>query len=209
MAVNDVYQVVDSQELGGQRCLNVYFYQMHTPPTGYTGAAAVVDGWVTNMLPLIIPVQVEGLNHISVKATNLFDPSDAHEELISVPGTQAHDQNTNFDAYGFRMTGDNATVRSGSKRYAGVSDDGVDQGIVTDGTLLGLLNDLATGLVGDVPFGLLDAGALAPVIVKRILVGGEYTLPTSLEEAVLSFVIDALFDTFITSQVSRKVGRGE
>jgi hypothetical protein len=90
-----------------------------------------------------------------------------------------------------------------------VADDDVEDGVVTSSTMLTHLNDLATALSTTLNFGLLDAGTLIPVIVKRILIGDEYTLPTSAEEAILSIVVDALFDAFITSQVSRKVGRGE
>lgn len=205
----DVYQLVDTQLLAGQKCLNVYFYQMTDAPAGYTDAAAVTAGFIANMLPLIKATQVTDLTHISVKASNLFDDSDAHEELISIAGTADAGYNTTFDSFGFRLTGDNAAVRSGSKRIAGVTDSAVTDGVVTNAPLLVGLNALAAAMAAPVDFGLLDAGSLLPVIVKRILTAGEYGLPTSLEEAVLSFVFDALFDTFITSQVSRKIGRGE
>jgi hypothetical protein len=113
MAIGDVYQVVDTQELAGQKCLNVYFFKMTAETLGTGNAAGVVDGFIANMLPLITVTQVSEVTHTSVKATNLFDAADAHEELISEPGLQTGGYNTTFDAYGFRLVGDNATVRGG------------------------------------------------------------------------------------------------
>lgn len=209
MAVGDVYQIVDKQELFGQEVLNVYFYAMGSGSvTDGDGATGVAMGFIDNVLPSIYALQVSQLVHTSIKATNLFDATDAHEILISLPGTTDVDYNTTFDAFGFRIVGDNASVRSGAKRIAGVSDSRVTDGVVTDAGLLALLASAATTIASGIAFGVDTLGSLAPVIVKRLLVGTEYKLPTTLGDAVLSFVTDVLVDAMITSQVSRKVGRG-
>jgi hypothetical protein len=172
-------------------------------------AAEVCEGFIAGIIPLMQAVQTDSVIHTSVRATNLFDATDAHEELISEAGELTGGAESTFNAYGFRLNGDNAAVRNGAKRVAGVWDDGTAGGVVTDGGLLGDLNTLATAFASNVLFGLLDGGTLVPVIVKRILSGGDYTLPTSLGDAVLSVVVDALVNTLITSQTSRKIGVGE
>lgn len=210
MAVNDVYQIVDTQEIAGQKTLNVYYYQMTAGSvTDGANAADVTQAFIDNILPGVVQCQVNQVHHISIKATNLFDDTDAHEQLISEYGITYVDYTNTFDAYGFRITGDNSSVRSGAKRIPGVSDFATTDGVVTDTPMLGFLNDLATGIGALITYGTDALGRLAPVIVKRILVGTEYKLPTSLGDAVLSFVTDVLVDALVTSQVSRKVGRGE
>ena len=210
MAVGDVYQVVDTMDFAGQKALNVYYFNMSSGSvTDGHDAEQVAQAYVDTYVPAITAVQCSQAVHVSVKATNLFDDTDAHEILISAPGGGGPDYSNTFDAYGFRMVGDNATVRSGAKRIPGCEDVAATDGVVTDTTTLDNLNALATVMSAITSFGTDLLGHLEPVIVKRLLVGGEYKLPTSLGEAVLSFVTDVLLDALVTSQVSRKVGRGE
>lgn len=208
MANNDVYQVVDKQLFAGQEVLNVYFFKMTDAPAGYTDASAVTAGFIANLLPTILTCQTADVLHTSIKARNLYNVSDAHEELVSEIGEDEAGYQNVFDAYGIRLVGDNAAVRGGSKRYAGVQDDAVEDGVVISLAIQGFLSDLATALATGVPFGLLDAGTLVPVIVKRLLIGGNYELPTNSGDAILSVIVDSLVDALVTSQVSRKVGRG-
>lgn len=209
MAINDVYQIVDEGLLTGQKCLNVYFYFMETSVPGQADALHVAEGYIANLLPSVVAVQASQFVHTSVRVKNLYDATDAHEELISVPGAGASQINSNFDAYGFRLVGDNASVRSGAKRIPAVIDADVADGVVVDAGLLANLAALGVVLSTTMTFGTLDAGTLLPVIVKRILTGTEYRLPANSGETVLSHIIDALVDIFVTSQTSRKVGRGE
>lgn len=210
MPVNDVYQVVDTQSLLGQKCLNVYFFKMEHPVTAEDKAFDVADGFVTNFLPLVIPVQSTGVIHESVLVRNLYDVSDTYEQLISVQGTGEGGDNLGaFAAYGIKLVGDNGAVRPGLKRIAGVPEAVAVDGVVTDSTALAALTTLAAGMAAAVLFGEGGAGALVPVIVGRILDGLDYRLPANTGEAVLSLVTDTLFQALVTSQVSRKVGNGE
>lgn len=207
-SIGDVYQIVDSGTMIGQKVLNVYFYKLVATPAGFVGAEDVAQAYVDQVLPDVVAIQTADVLHQSVKATNLFDETDAHEILVSEPGVAGSDSQGTFEAYPFRLVGDNAAVRAGAKRYPGVEDSFVSDGVVTDVDILALLNDLADKLADTLTFGI-GVSLLDPVIVKRILLGGNYTLPTTPEDAILSVVTDVLFDTLVTSQVSRKVGRGE
>lgn len=207
-SVGDVYQLVDEQVCQEQRILNVYFYRLDTPVVG-NAAQMLTASFIDEVLPDICAVQVSGLVHNSVKAVNLFDESEAHEEIISEAGTYTSaDTMPNFNAIGIRLVGDNAAVRSGAKRYGGVSEDAATNGVLDQTAMLTALAALAVQLAAGLPIGL-DVDALIPVIVQRILVGTEYTLPTTQAAAVLSEITDALFNVDVTSQTSRKKGRGE
>jgi len=207
-AIGTVYQIVDTAEMAGQKVLNVYFYKVTSSVLG-ADASDVTAAFIDQMLPLIVDCQCDDLVHTSIIATNLFDEADRNEALISVPGTNGTASMGTFEAFGYRLSGDNAAVRGGSKRYASVSEGSVEDGVVTETTTLGFLTDLGIQLSAAMLWGTLDGGTLAPVIVKRILDAGHYRLPTTTGEAVLSNVIDAIFSPLVTSQTSRKVGRGE
>lgn len=210
MAVGDVYQIVDTQIQQQQTCLNVYYYKVTSESITDNKAADVVTAYITTVLPAVAATQDDDVTHTSVSAKNIFDDTDAHEELISVGGGLGTGEILGtFEAVGFRLIGDNASVRNGAKRYPGITESGVTDGVITQTALITALNALAAVLFADLPWGLLAAEVLIPVIVKRNKVGSEYELPTSPETAVLSHIIDALWSPVVTSQVSRKVGRGE
>ena len=100
-------------------------------------------------------------------------------------------------------------TRPGSKRFGGVDEAQITDGVVTDaGTITGM-NDLADQLADqlvDTTLGLVAWGV--PVIVKRILDGDTYRLPTSLGELVTNTIIGAAASLIVSSQNSRKIGRG-
>lgn len=208
-AINDVYQIVDTSVMNGQKVLNVYFYRVQSTTLG-ANAADVVSAFIATVLPAVVNFQSSSVVHTSIVATNLYDETDAHEELISTPGVADGDPVGTFEAVPFRLVGDNAAVRAGAKRYAGVTEEDQVDGVITDGGVLTILNTLADVLAGAVNYGLIDAGILIPVIMARILVSqGVYRLPANQGEAVFSNVTDALFSPLVSSQVSRKIGRGE
>lgn len=205
-SIGDVYQLVDQQAQAGQQVLNVYFYRLDTPVVG-NAAQFLAESWVDNVLPDITAWQCVDVVHTAVIVTNLFNESEQHTELISEAGSGASTVMPTFVAVGFQLIGDNAAVRDGQKRYAGIDEGVVTDGVITDATLIGQLVALGVTLATGLPIGL-DADALIPVIVGRILTGGSYRLPTNSGEAVLSEIIDALFNVDVTSQTSRKPGRG-
>ena len=209
-SVGDIFEVVDTAEMNGQKLLNVYFYRAQGVSVTDNDSASVVTAFIDTVLPDIVAFQEEQVVHTSIKARNLFDDSDAHEELISVAGgNTGHEVLGTFEAVGYRLVGNNAAVRSGAKRYPGIGEYAVTDGVISDEGIIAILNTLAATLFADLPWGLLAAEILIPVIVQRIKVGSEYTLPTNQGEAVYSHVTDTLWSPIVTSQVSRKIGRGE
>lgn len=208
-SIGDIYEVVDTQRIESQEVLNVYFFRVQSMSVTDNNAESVVQAFLDTYIPAIVPIQRPLLVHTSVRARNLFDETDAHEELISSSGTYASGEVLPiFDTIPFRLVGDNAAVRAGAKRYAGATETMVTDGVITDATVSAALDALASVLFADLPWGLLAAEILKPVIVKRILDAGNYRLPENSGEAVYSNILDALWTPLISSQVSRKVGRG-
>lgn len=218
MAVGDVYEVIDVQTLYSQEVLNVYFYHqiLLVPLTGgaLNTSSVLADEWQSQVLPKVTAIQAGGLTHQGIRVRNLFDETDSFEKLINVAGGFSDNSaDTAFDAYGLQMQPQSRAVKVGHKRIGGVSDQKVVGGIVNDTTALANGQALATQLASNITIGaIILQDAWEPTIVKRVRSGTKpnykYRLPTAAGEAVFSKVIGALFDVLITTQVSRKIGRG-
>lgn len=219
MAVNDVYEVIDVQELYGQQVLNVYFYRQ----TALVDAAysSQSEGLAYNFSFLVVPavcaVQAGDITHTEIRVRNLFDDTDAFNLPISEPGTiQPASSNgaSSFSAVGITLASNNAAVKDGAKRIGGLPDGFATDGVLSVSGILTALNSLMTALEDavDGAGGVADPSFL-PVIVKRIRSGVagayEYRLPENIGELVYGLVADALYSLLVTTQISRKVGVGE
>lgn len=208
MALNDVYQLVDVQGYDGQQILNVYFYQQRAAILAGNIPQQLADTFEATVLPDILSNQTSDITHTELRVTNLFNPAENTTSLISEPGANGSgDTGAPFVAAGFRLRQDNGALRNGAKRIAGLPDSYDTDGIISSPTAIaGLLAVGAAMVLG------LDAGivsnAFLPVIVGRILDGGNYRLPENLGEAVIGTVLEALMNVNMTSQTSRKIGRG-
>ena len=210
MANLDIWEVIDVQDFDGQEVLNVYFYRSDN--LGDVGGTAedLANSWVDNVLPEIADMQNAALTHVSVNVRNLYNDADTFELPISVPGevTVAGDHLPVFTAVPFRLVHANGAIKPGSKRLAGISEDAQADGVVNVGAYITLLNETADALLASLPH-LSVIDVWYPVIVKRILDGGNYRLPENVGEAVFGVLTDVLWDALLTSQVSRKIGVGE
>lgn len=208
-AVGDLYQIVDAQRIDSQVALNVFFYRRTAAVLVGSPAQQVADAFDASVLPAILAIQDQGVVHEEIRVTNLYDPTDVYIKLISEAGDLSTTGPASpFDAIGFRLVQDNGAIRNGSKRFAGVEDGMSSAGVITDATTISALIALGVALISGVDIGIV-ANAILPVIVKRILDGTTYRLPTNSGEGVYGNITDALYNVDVTSQVSRKIGRGE
>lgn len=206
MGASDLYMLTDRGTLRGQEIINVWFYRQNIT-IGSSPAEALVDGYLAELLPVICAFQPADVLHTEVEAQNLFNPSDKHVRGISEPGAYGLDPSSNFDAIGYALSQDNGAVKNGAKRFAGVADAAEEEGVITSVGYLALLAALAAVIPEPLAVGLTDV--FFPVIVKRVLEGvGQYRLPETLSEAVYGSVTDAVFNPLVTTQNSRKIGRG-
>lgn len=169
----------------------------------------LANSFLDDVLPAIQALQVADVLHTNIIVRNLFDPGDNFNLAISEPGDiSTVSQNLpNFVALPFRLLQANGAVKNGSKRVAGMREEIQDDGVVTNA---GFLTDAADA--ADAMLASLGNGAFIdvwyPVIVKRLLEGGNYSLPTSADEAIFGVLVDVIFDVLLTSQTSRKLGVG-
>lgn len=217
MALNDVYEISLQQEQRGQDVSNVFHvHQVLAFVTTYpTVAQVLAENFAAQVLPLITTWQIAEVVTVGVRAKNLFDASDDYTLELSIPGSasDATQSLPQFTAVGFNLGGDNAAVKNGAKRFAGLTEDVQDDGVITNTTFIAQMDDLSDKLEGYVTVGtIIQDNVFKFVIVKRIRTGTpgnyQYHLPTNQLESVLSAVIVATFNALVTSQISRKIGVG-
>lgn len=216
MPVGDVYEVVDVQRYLGQTVMNVYHYQQTAAfvPLAGTIAQALADAFATTIVPVIAGIQHPSLVHVEVNVKNVFDGTDAGTAVTGNSGSQTGlgDAMPAFTNYAMQFKTDNAGIRPGSKRIAGVAEGATAAGIV-EGVRLADAQVVADALAAPIQGGLIITNdIMKPVIVKRVREGvyGSYTyrMPATSAELVVGKITEALVNVLITSQTSRKVGVG-
>jgi hypothetical protein len=207
MAFGDIYELTDEYTLEGQTCYNVYFFRQNNLAVP-TDASVLLDSFEGTILPAVVALQSDDALHTALRARNLFNEGDNAERAISVEGEGGTaDDFPTFVSLGISLGQDNGAVKNGAKRIAGVPEGAAVDGVINDALYIAAVLALQTALETFLPVGL--APVWAPVIVKRIAeIGGGYRLPTNAGEAVYGTVTDAEYNPVLTSQVSRKIGRG-
>jgi len=217
MAVGDVYELVAAQLYGTSTVLNVFYYEQISiviPADGFTIAALLAEQWDEQIGTVIRDLQNVDVVWDEVRCRNLFDSSDAGSYVVSDTGTASETEGLGpFVATAFQLFGDNPAVKNGAKRFVGVVESWQVDGILTSSPIITQGELVAEALATNVTAGdVIPSDTWAPVIVKRVRSGTagayEYRLPESTGETVLSRIASALLSTFLSSQVSRKYGRG-
>ena len=217
MALNSVYELTLQQRFNGQDVNNVFFYHqvLEFITSNPSQAQTLAENFVAQKLTAIRTIQAVDVLTVGVKVRDLYDAANAYELPLSLAGAyvSASDTLPTFSAVGFDLAGDNAAVKNGSKRFAGLIETFQADGVITEATIIGQLNTLADALEGFVTVGtVIQDDVFRHVIVKRVRTGSpgayEYRLPATALEATLSAVVVATWKALITSQISRKIGVG-
>lgn len=208
MSASDVWEVTLHGELYGQVCDNVFYYQgvaLTDVDEAAIADAAYEQLWALIKVPLITDYT---LNTIEVR--HLFSGASPFLLPVGEAGAGFAGQGLgSFESFGFTLGVATNATRPGSKRIPGVAEASVDDGVVTDGGTITALQDMATQFSTDFVDTALGIVTWAvPIIVKRILDGDTYRLPTTLAEFVGNAIVDAAASLIVTTQNSRKVGRG-
>jgi len=215
MAVGDLYELTLTQDWRSREIANVFTLHQELAfiPVGGNPASVLATNFAIQVLPAISAWQPADLVTIRIRARNLFSLSDDFTlELATVGGASLATQSLPiFSAVNFSFTGDNPAVKNGSKRFAGLSEDIQDDGVITNATFISQMNVLADKMEGYVEVGiLLPDKVFKFVVVKRIRSGiapnYTYRMPATSAEGVFSAIVVAAFRALITSQVSRKLG---
>lgn len=212
----DIVQLTLFQLNQSQQQLNVHFYRVEDTPTeGYLEGLCNV--FEEDVLPLYAAVQSDAVNYYQLTARNIF----VEDEFVKSPlDPSSGDDVTgeylpSFVTANIKLVRGNARVRHGRKAVGGGSEGGLEDQQWTSG-YLSALQTLANGLAATLTAGVTDT--FAPVIVGRVLHDPDppehpnawYALPTSQAEMGLNwaYIISGLASPFVSTQNSRKLGRG-
>lgn len=220
MAVGDLYTLTTISSFLGQTCVNVYCYVV-SELVGDVGEGAqrLADSWWlkfwgTATEGFQTSLFSDELRGDIIQVQNLFASGDYHERLEGFPtGSNAGDPMPPFNAYGLRTTRTNGNIRRGQKRFPGVVETAQVSGELVS-TALTQLTTLGQELTEELTYELEgDSITFSPVTVKRVpyvTEGGNdaYRWPETPLEAVYTQIVDWQPNPNVTSQVSRKIGRG-
>lgn len=204
MGANNVWEITLNSELADQACANVFYYRGNalTSPE----AEDIAQSFEEQILPDILAATAADVFFTGLTVRDLLADDTPVFYPLGVSGDQSGaDTLPAHDAFGFTMNVVTNLTRPGGKRFPGVLENTQVDGVVTDGSVIAVLNDLALTLA----FNLFDhATGLVPwaaaVIVKRILDGDSYRLPEVLGELVTNAVSSVSPSLIITSQTSRR-----
>lgn len=207
MASGDVYQVIDVGWNNDQQNLNVYFYRWDSLASMTDPAENLADHIHADLIPKVCAVQNTSFLHTEIRVKNIFNASDAFTKVISEAGTVTNaDEAPIFLAINTTLAHDNPAVRQGRKAYGGLDEQQMANGIINASGTVTALNTLMTQLAAVFQEGIINTWF--PIVVKRLLVGSDYVLPSSVGELVFGQIVDAAWDALVSSQNTRKTGRG-
>jgi hypothetical protein len=120
----NIYQVKVHQRLLSQDLMNVFYYEQVTAAGDATELAETVDNEIVD---LMLPIQVDDLEHFGVEVINLDDLTDFFTLNVNKFGsTGATESLPSFVAYAFRLNRTTRETRNGAKRIAGVPEGAVN-----------------------------------------------------------------------------------
>lgn len=213
MTINDIYIVSVRSGAAGSEMLQDFAYTVTgaaSPSDAEEVRTAFIDQVVTAWVD-VIQFQTELTRFVT---RNLFDPADWEEYIPAAPilGQRAGQALVLFAAAAFKSRKPTSSQQPARKRFGYLSEDDV-QGGGLQNTLgyFAALDDLATELGSDLAP--ISGNFYSPTIVKRIpytTPGGNtaYRYPANLGEAVVFPALDWQWSSVVTSQVTRKAGRG-
>lgn len=212
MAINDLYRVtlIQTYDLDGPECRNVFYYKQITPGGVSEGADALLAAFQTGLYPDIDAIQNVVINTREIRVENIvagFDNAVATFGVGTEVGQRGGECLPPYAAWAFKLHRLSTAVRNGQKRFAGVSESDQVNGIAT-GTIIPLLNACASSLDkilgGPVP----DTATYQPRIFRAAR--EEDTIPAKIIPALLQAdfdIADASF-TGVSTQNSRKFNAG-
>lgn len=196
MSVGDIYELTAKGTLDGQLCENVFHYSVSVDPADASSSDQIIGLLETNVLDLTAVLVSDQFTWTSVAAKNIMSVSDFDELPYVNPGLVSGDYMPTFVAFGFILKRALRLCNNGRKAFAGVPESSVVDGVVTDTGILGDLGLLAAGLGATVSGG---GVTYEPVIYRK---------PSPDHVNGLSFATNGALYKRVTTQNSRKIGRG-
>ena len=209
MALIDLFQLTHNFQAFGVNCANIYHVER---ANSGEFAQEINDSFVFSILPIYRLLQTVQYLNTNVTSFNLGDPTDFHtQDLALAPGFRTNLNSPSFVAAGVRFPTLNRDVRSGQKRFAGLSESDYADGVL-NAAVLTLIGNVSDAIIGNW-LASMDSHIVGNfVIIKRVCdlvdpVSGKclkYRLPEPPETPVFYTPTVRQINPDATSQVSRK-----
>lgn len=219
MAVNELYLLTLFGDIMGQQTVNTFtYYQVSAETSAETSAHVLAEAFIDAFVQAGIGFCSGGISqeqsYTAVRVVNLFeDVSDFAE--IALP-TTAKGASTDaamppFVAYSFRTPWLGSGVRRGFKRFGGVRETVVTNGVIEPAAIADLQSEIGDALAQPLSVG---NGDYQHVVVRRVKTldpeTGKYSYdyPTNVGELYQVEPSVWVIQPNISTQNSRKFGRG-
>jgi len=209
MPLDEIYHIIHAGTLQGEAVQNDYFYRVDT---GVPSALNIAQAFIEDIQPLVVGWLCNNLVFNRVKVINLGDLTDFYDATVTGTGEVTANMLPPANAVNITMRTDTRAVRPGSKRYSGIGVTAATDGVITDATVIGLINELATALASPIGYDTEPEAMYKPIVVKRVFdaeIGeeGGYRLPKTDGELVFGNVTGALWNTKVSHQDTRSNGQ--
>jgi len=164
MATDDRFELVLNGTVLGKNTRNVFYFLQSNGATN--GAMILAQEWVSMIFDPLRALISTSATLLSVDCKNLDNPEDFHiEDFGDENGNVTGDCMPPFVAFSFRYNRATLLVRNGAKRFAGVPESSVVNGVVPAGSVLTALQAFAELLDDPVSDGL--GSTFIPVIMRK------------------------------------------
>lgn len=227
MTVNDILMFIVFGTYAGQRWENSYFYRVQQASGVFVEGdfPSLVESWLNEFLTTIFNPHASlfstGLSVDGARGENLFNVGGigAFTLISPILGTNGQEAAPPQQAYGWSTPSLKRGMNAGQRRMAGCTTEHVlGYGMLTPQATTELNNMGADmGLDMNLSYGDNEAEVvIRPVIVKRVRSGAgtdedpyEYRLPRQASEGVTYRANNWTTKPYVTTQNSRKYGRGQ
>ena len=159
MAVGDLYRLNLKGVLFEQQTLNVFYYE-HV--SGVGDAQDLAAGFGSTVLPELIDIASIDMLYYQSEVINYMNDEDFHTDGYVAAGVRPQPTAPPFVSWGFILHRGSRALRNGAKRFAGVSEQNVTDGIA-DPEILAELGDVADAIAGSISE---DGNIFNPRIVR-------------------------------------------
>jgi len=209
MASGNFYKVNTYSTFANQACQNEFWYRQGS---GAGDAAELAEAFIDVVLAAMRAIQASVVLYNLLKVYNWGNEADFVElDLTGLNGLDTNTAHPPFCALGFSTPRKLASMKAGQKRLAGALESNDTNGLITNAAYLTKMDDCADAFSDDLVGGT-TGSTWGMVIVQRVLtrVGSKqyYIVPNPIGTGQWYPADEWSKKVQVTSQVSRKVGRG-
>lgn len=193
---NNIIQFIDYQKYLGVQVLNVYYYRVKPEGAPSTVTyAEMADAFKTKVITPLATNQADNLEHEVLEIRNLTNKLDIYVVNVGIMGGNAGEALPAFMTHAIRLLRSSLATRHGYKRYAGVTETAIVDGVVSAQSYT-VYNAFAVKLAEEI-------NVAANMILKPIILGKGFYAGMNAINAPYSDVLSAEYRG-VSTQNTRK-----